>query len=375
MESIKRPGALIPVADIPKAKEREQGFTKIGLHAVKSMYQNPKQKDLPFEEILQRQATEYGVELRGKDQLKDFGIGLTETEHKVMEGIIKRFSELDYKGNLDPKTKEDIRVEKYQYGLPEKAYDNIQEIPVIKLTQRELLRYSGLKDNRGIWEKALRTVATLGSKQFCFYYDRLAKDKSGARLIDKATCKWRMETVEGVVDTLFTIKPISENGRFQYFEIYPSFIFLDQRESYFIKIPWGWRKEVEALVGTKQTKYLYLFLTWLMATFEETRSGNESRRRQNINRQKKGLHPLRLNPYSINKTWEAIAETLKMPETIYRRNKAKAISILEKCYSAAKTLGYLKDYKREGLYDTLILNEEKYYRPPQEIPGGAGSVL
>ena len=59
--------------------------------------------------------------------------------------------------------------------------------------------------------------------------------------------------------------------------------------------------------------------------------------------------------------WEEIAIALKMPESVYRRKKERALKILDDAYIVAKDLGYLLSYSREGNIDTLILNEQKYY--------------
>ena len=376
----KRPGGVEALVQ-PQAPEVERGYTKWGLHYIKSKFRDPAQKELPFGEILRRAsgedvqetAQEPGLAIQPKAGalIKDFGIGLTEIEHKVVEGIIKRFSELDYRGDIEPKTLEEVREEKYgNRDLPQAAYANIQEIPVIRLTQRGLLKYAGLTPNAGTFERAIKAIDTLRSKQFLFYYNRLAK-KDGKTIPNKRG-GYKMETVDGVIDTLFTIKPIrDQDGGFLYYEIYPSFIFLDQRENYFLMIPWGWRKEVEGLVGIKHTKYLYLFLTWLMANFESIRSKNDTTLKNNANRRRKELAPMPLKPYTINNKWETISEILKMPETIYKRNRAKARAILDTCYEAAKTLGYLDGYRREGLYDTLYLKVEKYYTPGKELSRGA----
>lgn len=387
MGNKKRPGGVVALV-LPQAPGAERGYTQIGLHAVKSLYKNPEQKDLDFGEVLKRatgeaprgegQDPEQEVQPKAVAVFRDFGItskggpGLTEIEHKVMDGILKRFSELKYRGDLEPKTLEEVREEKYgNRNLPQAAYDNIDKVPVIRLTQRGLLGYAGLTPNKGTWERAVKAVDTLRSKQYLLYYNRLAKKDGGPQRGKDG--KFKMETVDGVIDTLFHVKPINnpETGRFMYYEIYPSFIFLDQVEGYFLMIPWGWRKEVEGLVGIKQTKYLYLFLTWLMASFEDIRRSNEGIARKNANRRRGKLLPYPTAPYKISKKSETIAEILRMPETVYKRNRAKARAILDTCYEAAKTLGYLEGYKREGLYDTLYLKVEKYYTPGKELSQGA----
>ncbi|CAF24132.1 unnamed protein product [Candidatus Protochlamydia amoebophila UWE25] len=64
--------------------------------------------------------------------------------------------------------------------------------------------------------------------------------------------------------------------------------------------------------------------------------------------------------FKINCNWEDIAIAIKMPETVYKRKKDRALKILDDAYFVAKELGYLQDYWREEAVDTLILNEQKY---------------
>jgi hypothetical protein len=129
-------------------------------------------------------------------------------------------------------------------------------------------------------------------------------------------------------------------------EIVPSPIFLDQRESYFMLIPYNWREEVRELVGNKRaSSYTFRFLLFLRYQYEL------KRRAEKIDNEH----------FTIKWNWEEIAIAIKMPESVYKRKKDRAQKILDDAYFVAKELGYLKEYDRDGVVDSLMLNEQKYY--------------
>jgi len=82
-----------------------------------------------------------------------------------------------------------------------------------------------------------------------------------------------MESVVAV-DTLLTIKEVrhKDSGKLDYYEAVPSTLFLDQREGYFLLIPFGWREEVRSLVGQRRASvYTFRFLLFLRYQFEMKR--------------------------------------------------------------------------------------------------------
>ncbi|HEY4832929.1 MAG TPA: hypothetical protein VIH61_10265, partial [Waddliaceae bacterium] len=138
----------------------------------------------------------------------------------------------------------------------------------------------------------------------------------------------------------------------KFYEIIPSSLFMDQRESYFMLIPYNWREEVRKIVGQrKASSYTFRFLLFLRYQFELKRRS-----------------PKEKKPYVIKWSSEEIGIAIKMPESVYRKHKKKANKILEDVYSVAKQLGYLTDFERTDTLDILYLNTEKYHTPRnQEI--------
>lgn len=329
-----------------KEKNDKIKSTQIGLHSVKNMLGNEQQLSLFSEHKPKEFAEAYGIEL--KREITKFGIDLTDTQIRVMEGILYGFSKTRYEGNVEPVDKLEDSKEKYPLGNIPESYKYIEKLPRLRVSQAEILEWAGINKNSiAEKERAIEALQYLGTTQFCFYYTRLALDANGVACKGKEG-NWKKEEVMAV-DTLFTISVVrdKETKILQYYEIIPSPLFLDQRESYFMLVPYNWREEVRKLVGErKASSYTFRFLLFLRYQFELKRRSQ---------REKK--------PYCIKWSPDEIAIAIKMPESVYKGRKAHANKILEDVYSVAKQLGYLTQYERTGSVDVLWLNEEKYHSP------------
>jgi hypothetical protein len=326
--------------------------TQIGIHSVRNILGSPSQLTL-FSDQHTKFADEYGLEVAGK--IEGFGIDLTDIQMRVMEGILRGFTETNYKGNVAPEDKDNIAQQKYSGKLPD-TYKHIQEVPRLRITQKRLIELAGLNPGSiGDRERTVDAILVLGEKQFCFCYDRLALNENNQPEKDKSG-NWKKEEVS-YVDSLFTIKMVREEvsgthlskgpklpGNVKYYEITPSGIFLDQVESYFMLIPNGWRDEIQALLGKKKTSArtfkFFLFLRWQYEMKRRSKSQEK--------------------PYQIRWSPEDIAIALKIPESVYKGQKERTNKILEESYELAKKLGYLIDYERTGTVDVLTLKDEKY---------------
>lgn len=325
-------------------KENKHRATQIALHSVRNMLGDQNQITL-FSEHDKLFSEEFGLQLSGS--IDRFGVDLTEMQARVVEGILRGLSETAYKGNTESKKKDQLASEKYAGKLPD-SYKYINEIPKLKATQKQILEWSGINQGSiACWARAVAAIGEIGTKQYCFYYDRLAFDEEGHPIRDK-NGKWKKEEVIAV-DSLFTVKEIRDenSGSLQYYEIIPSSIFLDQRESYFMLVPYNWREEVKLLVGNKKaSSYTFRFLLFLRYQYELKRRSKQQS-----------------TPYQIQWASEEIAIAIKMPESIYKRKKKRMEEILEDAYTVAKRLGYLTDYEHKGYVDVLTLNHDKYFSP------------
>lgn len=324
--------------------DQEQA-TVIGLNSVKNLLGHEYQLNLFDDDYVQSFSKTYGVKVQEK--IDRFGIDLTDIQARMMEGVLRGFTLTNYKGNMAPIEKANLIQDKYAFGDLPSTYKYVNKIPCLKATQSQILKWAGINVNSiAEKERALEALKHLATAQYCFYYDRLALDKNGKP--EKGTDgKWKQEEVMAI-DTLFVIKEIRNkpNGNLEYYEIIPSPIFLDQRESNFMLIPYNWREEVRAVVGSrKASSYTFRFLLFLRYQYELMRRS----------------HPEEAKSFKIVRNWEEVAIAIKMPESVYKRKKERALKILDDACFVAKELGYLLDYSREGALVSLILNEQKYY--------------
>ena len=329
-------------------ENKKPNDTKIGIHSIRNFLGSPNQPDL-FSNHLVKFGNEFGIEV--DKSIDSCGMNLTDIQSRVMEGILRGFSETNYKGNIAPLKKEEIAA-KYSGKLPS-TYKYVRELPQLRVTQKQLIEMAGLNTgSAGDKQRAVDAINFLGREQFYLMYKRLAYDESGQPETDKKG-NYKKEDVE-TVDTLFAIRTIREedddkkspmkraSGDVKYYEITPSAVFLDQIESYFILLPYNWRDEIEALYPRKYSSYIPKFIYFLRLQYEYKRRAKETK------------------PFQLKWSAEEIAIYLRMPKTIYQRNKAKMNALLEEAYSVAKKLGYLQDYARTNAHDVLTFNDAKF---------------
>jgi len=335
-------------------------FTSVAIHTVKQFYADSRQLSLFSETKIDEFIQATGLEVLKRPE--SYGVVLNQTESRVFEAILQAFSNTNYLGDEQREKKEELKERGLnitsQSGAEaiEKAYRNIDKIPVIKVTQAELLRLSGYEERReGDKKDVTDAIKALTTKQYCFYWLRLKKDGKGNPVKDKEGNYLKEEVME--VSTLFRVGYVKAEGenKLDYYEISPSSVILDQVSShyggnYFLLIPDNWRDEVKQLTGKKASRYTYEFLKWLRLQYE-------LKRRQRTKYKKS---------FTINKSWEEIAIALKMPETMYKANRKRASKIIQDAYSTAISLGYLLRVESDGVNDILYLNEE-YYPKPGEL--------
>lgn len=343
---------------------RVRAWAKIGIHTANQLFNSPQQRTLFSEKKINDFANALGMDLDKKpnsygmkvyEKPNSYGMNLNQSELRVLQGILKAFSDTNYQGDeLIEKDKEwklrglKVNSEKGQ-ELLSRAYENIKSIPLIRLTQADIIRLSGYDGTHGEKTHVLEALDTLGTKQFFFYWSRLKYDHKGRPMKDK-TGNYEKQEIEEV-GTLFRIKTVKneQTKEFQYYEISPSAVVLDQINNYFLIIPENWMEEVKELTGKRASSYIYSFLLWLRKKYEEMRKGKAKR--------KDGT------PLIIRISWEEIAEILRMPESMYKRNRARSLKIINDALEVAQKLGYLQKVEDDGAVNILYLNEEFYPQP------------
>ena len=331
----------------------DKGNTLINMHSIGQMFGSTQDESL----IQRGQAWQERYGQAVDSSIDKYGIDLTVIQLRVMEGVLGALTRTNYKGNLEPTTKEELVSNfpaiKTVDDLP-KIFNHIKEIPRLKIGKRELVSLAGMRyDSQSDVERVVNALMYLGTTQFCFYYSRLSIGKDRTPERDEKTGEYKKEFVTSF-DTLFKVNVVKDDAtrEFKYYEVSPSAVFLDQKEKYYMLIPYGWKEEIRRLVGErKASSYLYLFILWLRYQFEQKRRKN-SRPSTKVKEK-----------YQFVGNWISIAQAIRMPETVYRRNKANAQKIIDSAYSTAKELGYLISYSRKGEIDKLILNPDKYPFP------------
>lgn len=344
-------GLGFQIFNIQKALPQTQEYMKMGIHTIGQFYNNPKQTDLFSQDKIDEYIND--TEKDKNNTPATYGANLNPIQERVLEGVIKALTETNYRGayQKDPDTEKqglDLRGSR----IISKQYEYIDAIPVIKLTQTELINRSGLDPRKqGDKQHVKNALDFLATERFCFYWQRAVKNDRGVIQKDR-NGKWVKEDIMEV-GTFLRVKYVKKPGldKLDYYEIQPSPVILDQVDNYFIMIPYTWRKEVEQIMGKNVSKYTYSFLRWLRLQFELIRRGNKS--------------PNKENAYRIIKTWEELAIILQMPESLYKTKKKTAKNILEDTYKTAIKLGYLDKVTNDGVVHTFYLNDKFYYKPGQ----------
>lgn len=343
----------------PKKKRAEEPFT-VGFHNVAQLFNEPRQLTLFSDNQITEFIKKTGIKTVGEDTDTDKPAPpwLNVVETRVLMGLLKAFSDTQYMGTTQVGKKDEFRerginVETQRaLDVMENPYRNINQIPVLQLTQADVIHLSGYDSKMGDKQEVIKALASLGMKQFAFFWKRLAKDEKGRPVKDKSGDFKREVVME--VGTYFRISHILEEktNKLLHYEISPSAVILDQVNDtyggrYYLIIPGNWDEEIRKITGRRATPYTYQFLLWLRWKYEELRQFNNNPRKK-TNRK----------PFVIKKSWEEIAGILKMPESMYIANRKRAREIIEKAYTIATRLGYLLRVENDGAVDVLYLNEE-----------------
>lgn len=346
----KQPEVYKPLESI--TKDKSKSHTQMAIHAVTQFFGDSKQLSLFSDEALDDFVKTTGLTLNNRPE--SYGVVLNQSQRRVFEGVLKAFSDSRYNGHTEIDkalyNKDIYPINQYS----KEAYKNVENIPIVKLTQAELIELAGydLKSQRqGDKIDVTEAISFLATKQFCFYWVRMKKE-NGKPVKDKAGNIIKEEVME--VGTLFRVKTVrNEIGELQYYEIHPSAPLLDQVSNYFLLVPDNWREEVKQITGKRASSYTYELLFWLRLQFEQVRRHNKKPK-------------VKKRPFIVTKSWEDVAIALKMPESMYKANRKRASKIIQDAYEVAIKMGYLIKVENNGATDILYLNEN-YYPKPGEL--------
>jgi hypothetical protein len=374
------------VKAVTKASLRPS-YIKVARHGVKQLTgKTGPQIAMTFEEApveVEDLIEQAGLQVSTEDRerlLEGWGADLTVTQHSVLLAVLERMSAKNYQGE----GREDRKAVLTRAGvnppggrlpqLMDQALRNVKDFPVIRLYLHEVVELAGM-DNEAQRDKleVKQALEHLGSARYAFYWERLAwtEYKGKKKPVLDQDGKYVKEGVRTVGSILYVKQVVDpKSGQLDYYEIAPSEAFLDQVTEgygapggYFLMMPTGLLDKVRRAVGPgrRVTPHYYTFLYWLLAKYEDRRS-----------QAKKSGKPVKLQ---VREHYEQIAQLIRMPETIWKRNRRKAVERLESIYQAAKELGYLKSYSMgtDGIV-TLELNPSGPFYQPTAAKGLPSSV-
>lgn len=277
-----------------------------------------------------------------------FGIDINDIECRVLEAILKGFTETSFEGNYKSISKKELSA-KINTEIDLES-THLEKFPRLRFTQKKLMDDLGVsRSHPGAISRAVSALDSLSSKMFTFFYARKVVDEKGDFVLNKdGSFVYEHVVAQGTLLTLLRVKDESES-RLKNYEVVLNPLFIDEREENCLIIPSDWRQEVSSVVGNKKTSsYVFKFLIFLRYIHEFFA--------------KKNTNP----PFVLEITMEEMAVTLKFPESSVKRQKKRTESVLENCYFVAKSLGYLEDYSLGEYMHRLVLNEKKYFLSARE---------
>jgi len=327
---------------------REPVFFKRTVSSLKQEIGSELQDDL-FQKKREKHIEQYKIVVN-ENERGGPGFTFSQTASMVYEGFLKKLHQTDFNPEqreliIDPSYLLGSKYAKGDYpinyfgSLGNYEYNN----PVIIITQAEWLQLSGI--GRGFWAvQKFRDALDELQKNYWIYYTR----KNFKRL-DKEGKPAEEEVL--VLDKALNIKAISENGKLIYYEVSPSVVSFDQRDSYFIMIPEKWREEAKKLLPSGRiTLTLARLILFMIFQYERKRSKGAEKK--------------------IDLYWDTLSRWVIIPKTIRANHPKRAKIMLETAFEEAKLLGYITKWDsllgketKKGLKYILTLNPEKYYNP------------
>lgn len=355
-------------------------YVKVARHGVKQLTGKiGPQMAMTFEEAsvkVEQYIEQAGLQVSTEDRerlLEGWGADLTVTQHSVLLAVLERMSAKNYQGDRREGRKEVLTgtgVNPPGGRLPklmEDALRNVKEFPVVRLYPHEIVELAGMDKNRqGDKQEVKQALEHLGTARYAFYWERLAtvEHRGKKKAVMDQEGKYVKEGVRTVGSVLYVKQVVDpQSGQLDYYEIAPSEAFLDQvtegygsPRGYFLMMPTGLLEKVRKAVrpGRRVTPHYYTFLYWLLATYEDRRSKAPPSKEPNL---------------LVRKHYEDIAQLIRMPETIWKRNRKKAVERLDSIYQAAMDLGYLKSYSMgqgDGVVTLELDPSGPFFRPKKD---------
>ena len=160
----------------PKKKTADEPFT-VGIHNMAQLFNEPRQLSLFSDGKVVEFIKNTGLNGKDKESPTDKPAPpwLNVAETRVFFGLMKAFSDTQYMGThqvdkLDEFKERGINIETQKAReVMKNPYKNINQIPVLELTQADIIRLSGYDSNMGDKQEVIKALGGLGMKQFAFF--------------------------------------------------------------------------------------------------------------------------------------------------------------------------------------------------------------
>jgi hypothetical protein len=253
----------------------------------------------------------------------------TKNEQNLILSLMERLKETDFKGDKQESAYSVLGKDSPYYD----SYTRVGgKIPTLAIKQADLMKLAGLNSRAGNdinqFNKALLTL----QKTYLFTYYRGTKNT-------------KIEKVEERLP-LFRVKRITEKTNERtisvYYEIAPAVAFFEEVANKFLMLP----GDVRNAIGEENNKYQLPFIVFL-----HNRFGTYKRE-------------------EIRTSYTEIAKSIKVPESLYKRNKNKVKEIINECMRVALEERQIKTFKDTGAELIINLNIEggNFYTPKKELP-------
>ena len=262
------------------------------------------------------------------------------------------------------------------------AMANIPSTPVIRITQKDLTIMSGYNPEiNGDVSQIAQAVVDLATKQNFLMWTRIKRDNKGVPIKNPKTKNLEFELVSTFSPVLwvnFVNDP--KTGRFLYYEISPSPVFLDEvsaqygggKNGYFLLIPEEANREIETTYR-KMFKYrpmiatrIQTFCFWLRVKVKELQGKiNNPFKRSEID------PVIRISYYDL-------CRELEISESSIKTQRKSTIQRITDGILVSKEIGYITDgyfdYETDSFILTLNLDFYPPFKKKEEDPEGERDV-
>lgn len=308
-----------------------------------------------------------------------------QVQRDILFAVLRKMTETNYQGDLQ--IPNSLGIKRTYTDNPDKtstaltegfnlnnekqiggAMKNIPSTPIWRVSQRELIELAGYDPDKGSEAKRVADeIFNLATTQNFLMWTRLKRDNKGKRVINPKTKKQEFELVSTFSPVLWVnFVNDQKTGKFLYYEISPSPVFLDEvsaqygggKNGYFLLIPEEANKEINLTYKnlfphrTRIPINIQAFCFWLRLRVVELQS--------KVN-----------NPFSrheldpdIRITYEEICQELNISESAMKTQKKRTTQQIEDGIKVSQEIGYITKGGFDPKKNEFVLTLNFDFYPP-----------